>query len=68
MIKFTIPLPPITKKNHQQILINPKTKRPFVMPSKQYKAYEQEAAWFIPKVIAPFTGPVCVMCKFYMAT
>lgn len=68
MIKFTIPLPPITKKNHQQIVINPKTKRPMVMPSPQYKQYEKDALWFIPKQAEPLTRPVCVECKFYMLT
>ena len=68
MIKFTIPLPPITKKNHQQIVINPATKRPMVMPSKQYKQYEKDALWFIPKICEPLTGPVSVKCQFYMPT
>ncbi len=68
LIKFTIPLSPITKKNHQQIVINPKTKRPMVMPSKQYKQYERDALWFIPKLTEPLTGPLCVACKFYLPT
>lgn len=33
MINFTIPLAPISKKNHQQIFINKKTNKPFVSPS-----------------------------------
>lgn len=68
MVKFTIPLPPITKKNHQQIVINPKTKKRMVMPSKQYKQYERDALWFIPKPTEPLTGPLCVACKFYLPT
>ena len=49
MIKFTIPLPPISKKNSQRIMVNYRTGKPFIMPSEQYKLYEQQALWFIPK-------------------
>ena len=67
-IKFTIKLPPISKKNSQQIVVNRATGRPFVMPSKQYKEYEKDALWFIPKVEAPIICPVNVKCLFYMPT
>ena len=68
MIKFTIPLAPITKKNHQQ-LVWPKGKnKPVVMPSPQYKQYEKDALWYIPQPEKPIDGPVCVTCKFFMPT
>ena len=66
-IEFTIPLPPITKKNHSQIAVNPKNNRPFIVPSKQYKEYEKKALWYIPKQ-EHFDGPVNVKCVFYMPT
>ena len=47
MISFTVNLEPISKKNSQQILINRATGKPFVMPSKQYKQYENAAMWFM---------------------
>ena len=68
MIKFTIPLTPISKKNSQQILINKATGRPFIMPSKQYKEYEKDAMHFMPKGIETITDPVSVKCLFYMPT
>ena len=68
MIHFTIPLPPITKKNSQQIVVNKGTGRPFVMPSKQYKDYEGAALWYIPRVPRPIACPVNVRCLFYMQT
>ena len=68
MIKFTIPLPPVSKKNSQQILINNATRKPFIAPSKQYKEYEAAALWFIPKPRAPINMPVNVKCLFYMPT
>lgn len=68
MIQFTIPLPPVTKKNSQQIMINSKTGRPFVAPSKKYKEYERQALRFIPKVAKPIDCAVNVQCRFYMPT
>jgi Holliday junction resolvase RusA-like endonuclease len=67
-IEFTIPLPPITKKNHQQIVNNPKTGKPFVIPSRQYKEYEKSAMWFIPRPQKPIDIPVNVKCLFYLPT
>jgi len=68
MIHFTIPLPPITKKNSQQIVVNKATGRPFVLPSRQYKEYEAAAIWYIPRGIATITCAVNVRCLFYMPT
>ena len=68
MIKFTIPLPPISKKNSQQIMKNTATGKPFIMPSKKYKEYEQQAMWFIPRAETPLDTPVNVKCLFYMPT
>ena len=68
-IKYTIKLPPITKKNSQQILMNPKTGRPFIMPSKQYKEYERNAAWFLkPRPPRPIECSLNVTCLFYLPT
>ena len=68
MLKFTVPLPPVTKKNSQQILINKATGRPFIMPSAKFKQYERQAAVFIPKVKQPINKPVNVKCLFFMPT
>ena len=67
MIHFTIPLIPISKKNHQQILKN-KYGRPFIAPSKQYRDYERDALWFIPKRDRLIDYPCNVKCLFYMPT
>lgn len=68
MISFTVNLEPISKKNSQQILINRATGKPFVMPSKQYKQYENAAMWFMPRLKKPIDCPVNVMCVFFMPT
>ena len=66
MIKITIPLAPITKKNSQRIMINGAGK-PFIMPSAAYKDYEREAALFMPRGVH-IKEPVNVKCVFYMPT
>lgn len=68
-IKYTIKLPPITKKNSQQILTNRKTGRPFIMPSAKYKQYEREALWFLkPVPPRPIECSLNVKCLFYLPT
>ena len=65
MIKFIIPLQPISKKNSQQIFVNSKTGKPFIAPSKKYKEYESAAAWFLRRRLN-INEPVNVKCLFYM--
>ena len=67
MISFTIPLAPISKKNSQQIMLNQKTGKPFIMPSKKFKEYEAAAMWFVPKRTT-IDCAVNVKCLFYMPT
>ena len=67
MIKFTIELTPISKKNHQQIIFNKSLGRSMVIPSKQYIQYEKDCKWFMPKV-ETITEPVNVKAVFYMPT
>lgn len=67
MIKFTIPLAPISKKNSQRIFRPNGMNRPIIVPSEQYKQYEREAAWFIPRG-RRIDSPVNVQCLFYMPT
>lgn len=57
--KYIISLPPITKKNSQQILTNHRTGKPFIAPSRQYKKYEQAAMWLPhPKAESPAVRPL----------
>lgn len=68
-LRYVIQLPPVTKKNSQQILTNRKTGKPFVMPSAKYRRYEQEAARFLtPKPPRPMDCQLNVRCLFYLPT
>lgn len=67
--KYTIPLPPVTKKNSQRILVNRKTGMPFIAPSSAYKRYEEQAIYFLtPKPKTPLAGRCRVVAVFYMPT
>lgn len=66
MIKFTIPLPPISKKNSQQI-VRRKNGTPCIIPSKKYKEYEAQTAPFMPRV-STIDRTVNVKATFYMPT
>lgn len=68
-IQITIPLCPYTKKNSQNIFY--KTSKsgkrvPFIMPSKQYKQYEKDAAIFLKPLHIDY--PVNVKATFYLPT
>lgn len=64
VINFIIELNPITKKNHQNII---KVKgRPMVIPSKQYRMYENAATPFCPYLLIDY--PVNVEAHYYMPT
>ncbi len=65
-MNILIPIAPITKKNHQQIV---KAKgRYMVIPSPQYKKYEKECEPYLPKLDEPIDAPVELKCHFYMPT
>lgn len=64
MVKITIPLPPVTKKNHGRIVWHGKT--PKLLPSSQFEQYQEAAGWYLKPL--GIDGPVNVQCRFYMPT
>lgn len=68
-MRYTIALPPVTKKNSQRIVVNKTTGKRFILPSENYANYEEAARWFLRLVPEkPLTGPLNVKCLFYMPT
>lgn len=65
--RFSIPLPPVTKKNSQKIVTNRVTGRPFIVPSEKYTQYEHQCAWFMPH-FATIRERVNIRAVFYMPT
>ena len=63
-----IPLNPKTKKNSQQIITNRATGRAMIVQSSEYRQYEHDAGFFLPKLKEPIDKPVNVKCVFYRQT
>lgn len=66
VIQFFIPGAPITKKNSMQIVR--RGSHAGLMPSKQYREYEQQSLWYIPHLEAPIDYPVNIRCVYQMPT
>lgn len=60
--EFTIGVPPITKKNHSQIVKAGNRYR--IIPSKQYLDYESKCAPYIPRLGIDYA--VNVKATFYL--
>lgn len=60
-----IKIDPRTKKNHQRIVVNRKTGRPFVIQSEQYTQYEKDAGWYLKIPDKPIDYPVNIKYTFY---
>lgn len=58
---------PRTKKNSQRIVVRPNGSR-FVMPSRQYAAYEERCLWQLAEERRGIDYPCNVSCVYYMAT
>ncbi len=72
-VNIVIPLPPRTKKNHQQIFYKKKEtekgdtrKVPFVSPSSQYQQYAKDCGVFVRPLQIDY--PVNVKALYYMPT
>lgn len=74
MIKFTIPVEPRTKKNHQEIRYNLRTGKRFVAPSRQYKVYLTKTTILLAgvrlqnRIEEPVDKPVNVKAIYYMGS
>ena len=65
-LNITIPLPPVTKKNSQRIVVV--RGRPMVLPSKKYADYEKACALYVHRQEQPINYPVNIRCIYYMPT
>lgn len=66
-VSFTIPLPPVTKKNHGRIVMC--GRYPKLLPSEAYERYAKAAMPFLKAVfrdIGRIDFPVNLKCVFYL--
>lgn len=67
MIRFTLPIRPISKKNHGQIVM--RGSYPIILPSKQYLQFEKESLPYfihVKNTAGVINYPVNCECIFYM--
>ena len=65
-MKITIPVVPRSKKNSQQIIINPRTKRPMIIQSKLYANYERECGLYLKKYKCNIDYSINLKIEFYV--
>jgi len=65
-MQIIIPIEPVTKKNHSQVVMI--KGRPIVLPSKPYQEYEKKCKEFMPKIEASINYPINLECHFYKGT
>ncbi len=65
-LKFVIPLPPVTKKNHGRIVRNQTSGRMHVLPSEQFLNYQDMAGYYLPDRWQEHDKPCTVKAVFYM--
>ena len=66
MLKIIIPMNPITKKNHGQIIMV--KGHPIMLPSKPYQEYEKKCKQYIPTLDSPIEEPINLKVHYYMET
>lgn len=64
ILSFSIPLNPVTKKNHGQIILC--KGHPIMLPSKPYIEYEKACKPFMPTLNHPIDYPINLKCTFFM--
>ena len=65
-IKIVIPINPTTKKNRQSII--KQGNKTYIIPSKEFQAYQREAGWFITHKDELIDEPLEIECRFYRST
>ena len=65
-MKIVIPINPVTKKNHGQIIMC--KGHPIMLPSKPYQEYEKKCKQYIPKLENPINEPINLEVHYYMET
>lgn len=63
-MKIVIPMLCRSKKNSQQIIVNPKTNRPMIIQSKYYHEFEQNCGYFLKRFARHIATPINLKCTF----
>ena len=61
-----IPLLCRSKKNSQNIIVNPKTRKPMIIQSKLYREFERDCGYYLNKYKKNINIPVNIKATFYV--
>ena len=64
MLKIVIPLLCRSKKNSEQIIVNPRTNKPMIIQSKYYHQFERDCGIFLKRYARHINIPVNLKCLF----
>ena len=65
---FVLRRPPVTKKNSGQIVTPKGGGRPFLLPSKRYKEYQEDCGWLLKCKGFEIDCPVNIKALYFMPT
>nr|DAH71999.1 MAG TPA: Endodeoxyribonuclease RusA [Caudoviricetes sp.] len=65
-MKIIIPVIPRSKKNSQQIIYNPRTKRPMIIQSKLYANFERECGLYLKGYKSNIDYSINLKIDFYV--
>jgi Holliday junction resolvase RusA-like endonuclease len=65
-LKILIPINPVTKKNHGNIVMI--KGHPIMLPSKPYQEYEKKCKAYMPRMAKPIDVPINLECHYYLET
>ena len=66
MFRIVIPMLCRSKKNSQEMILNPRTKKPMIIQSKLYRDFEKNCGYFLKKYAKKIDYPVNLNCKFFV--
>ena len=66
MLKIVVPINPVTKKNHGNIVMV--KGHPIMLPSKPYQDFEKKCREYMPKIDKPIDYPINLKVLYYMET
>lgn len=63
-MKIIIPLLCRSKKNSEEIIVNPKTNKPMIIQSKYYRQFEKDCGYFLKRYAKHIDYPINLKCTF----
>ena len=63
-MQIIIPLLCRSKKNSEEIIVNPRTNKPMIIQSKYYRQFEKDCGYFLKRYAKHIDYPINLKCTF----